>query len=120
MAVILLLGISSCSDEKIITPTDQTMYYSDVKYILNAKCATSSCHAGPNPAADFGMESYEDILAGAVRGPMVQPGRSDISMLYRTMAGISQPLMPEDQLLNKSLVDSVGQWIDDGLFNSRD
>lgn len=116
----VIWSISSCSGEKILTPTNETIYYTDIKYILDSKCATSSCHAGAEPAAKFGMETYEDILAGSIRGPMVYPERSDISMLYRTMAGISQPLMPEDKLLDKSIVDSVGQWINNGLFNSRD
>lgn len=120
IGMIIMFLSTNCSDEKIITPTDETVYYADVKYILDAKCATSDCHAGIEPAAEFGIETYEDIMAGSIRGPMVYPGRSDISMLYRTMAGISQPLMPEEKLLDKSLVDSIGQWIDDGLFNSRD
>ena len=120
IAVIAILVIVSCSSDKIITPTEKTIYYSDIKYILDAKCATSGCHAGVEPAAELGLETYEDITAGSIRGPMIFPGRSDISMLYRTMAGISQPLMPEEKLLDKSLVDSIGQWIDDGYFKSRD
>ena len=112
--------VISCSDEKIITPTDQTMYYSDIKYILDARCATSNCHAGAEPAAQLGLETYEDIAVGSIHGPMVYPGRSDISMLYRTMAGISMPQMPEEKLLDKSIVDSIGLWIDDGFFNNRE
>jgi len=120
IVIIAIWTIVSCSDEKIISPTSETIYYSDIKYILDAKCATSGCHAGAEPAAELGLENYEDILAGSIHGPIVYPGRSDISMLYRTMAGISMPLMPEDKLLEKSIVDSIALWIDDGLFNSRD
>lgn len=109
----------SCSEEKSITPSDETVYYSDVKYILDAKCATSNCHAGAKPAAGLGLENYEQILAGSDHGPVVVVGKAERSSLYTTMAWTMEPVMPIDTKLDQEFVDEVRKWINGGLFEKR-
>ncbi|MFH1701730.1 MAG: c-type cytochrome domain-containing protein [Candidatus Zixiibacteriota bacterium] len=109
----------SCSEEKVITPTAETVYYSDVKFILDAKCATSDCHAGAKPAAGLGLESYNQILTGSDHGPVVVNGKAEKSSLYRTMAWSSEPVMPYDEKLDQEFIDELQKWIDGGLFESR-
>ncbi|MDH3890655.1 MAG: hypothetical protein OEV49_06190 [candidate division Zixibacteria bacterium] len=110
--------LMSCSEEKTIVPSARTMYYADVRHILDVKCATTACHAGSKPAVGLNMESYEDILAGSENGPVVVPGNAEASLLYRTMVGTSAPAMPIDDTLPRQLSDSIGSWIRDGLFES--
>jgi hypothetical protein len=115
----ILLVALSCSEEKVIAPTNDTVYYSDVKFILDAKCATSNCHAGANPAAGLGLESYKQILAGSDHGPVVAVGNAERSSLYRTMDWTSEPVMPIDTKLDQEFINEIGKWINGGLFESR-
>lgn len=112
----IILIFSGCVEEKTITPTPQTTYYSDIRYMFDIKCATSGCHAGAEPAAALNMESYDAIMAGSSHGAMVVPGDAEASLLYRTMVGTSPPIMPPEGLLPQSLADSVSKWINDGAF----
>jgi hypothetical protein len=117
--IIAVMAISGCSEEKTIVPSSETTYYTDVKYIFDLKCATNGCHAGAEPAADLGMETYDQILAGSIHGSIAEPGNSESSSLYRTMAWTIQPVMPVDEKLPQPLIDAVAKWIDDGMFESR-
>ncbi len=121
-AIILMtvvLALMSCAEEKVITPSEDKIHYTDIKPILDLKCATSRCHYGSDPAAGLGLESYEQVLKGSDNGPVVVPGNAAASFLYRTMTGSSAPVMPLEERLPQHLIDSVGRWIDDGLFESR-
>jgi hypothetical protein len=111
--------VLSCSEEKTIVPSSESTSYADVKYIFDLKCATARCHSGDNPDAGLGLESYEKILAGSTRGPVVVPGKADASLLYRTMAWTSPPVMPIVEKLPDYMTKSVGKWIDDGLIEGR-
>jgi hypothetical protein len=119
ITVIIMLAVMSCSKEKVIAPTDETTYYTDVKPIFSVKCATAGCHAGAAPAAGLSMETYDAIVVGSVHGSVVIPGKADASPLYRTMAGTSEPIMPITEKLDQSYIDLVGKWINDGFFESR-
>lgn len=123
LAVMLVTAVISafigCAEENVITPSPNNVLYTDIRPILYLKCATARCHSGNNPAAGLGLESYEQILNGSANGPVVVPGNAAASSLYRTMAGTSAPVMPIDEKLPQPLIDSIGHWIDDGLFESR-
>ena len=116
IAITALLG---CAEEKTITPAPQTTYYTDIKYIFDIKCATSGCPAGNEPAAALGMETYDEIMAGSIHGSVITPKDAQSSLLYRTMAGTSPPLMPPEGKLPQSLNDSVAKWINDGAFETQ-
>lgn len=118
LALIIALVSTSCSDEKTIVTSTNTTYYTDVRHILDVKCATTACHGGSRPAAGLGMESYERIIAGSENGSVVAPGDAEGSLLYRTLIGASAPAMPIDDTLARQLSDSIGDWIRDGLFES--
>jgi len=124
MAGILILlaslaTVPSCSEERTIVPSLATTYYSDIRYIFDVKCLNAGCHSGDTPAAGLGMASYHNILRGSENGSVVTPGNPETSLLYRTMAHTSTPEMPVGERLPQSLVDSVGRWIRDGLFENR-
>jgi hypothetical protein len=115
---IILLVVISCSKEKIFSPTDSTTTYDDIKYIFAAKCATAGCHAGDKPAASLNLETYDGILAGSAHGPVVVPGRANKSLLYETMDWSVEPVMPAIEKLDKTHIDLVAKWINDGLLKS--
>lgn len=117
--MIVIALFLSCSEERTITPSPQTTYYTDVRYVFDIKCATTNCHAGSEPAAGLGMETYDEILAGSDHGSVIVPGDAEASLLFRTMAGTSPPLMPTEGKLPQDHIDVVKKWIDDGAFKSR-
>lgn len=118
-SAIVLLIVLSCSKEKIFAPTDETTYYEDIKYIFTVKCATSGCHAGESPAAGLNLETYDNIMAGSDHGSIVVPGRADKSLLYKTVAWTTEPVMPSTEKLDQIHIDLIAKWINDGLFRSR-
>jgi hypothetical protein len=123
--LILAVIAGGCSDAEEVIPVgsnngppngSDTLYYSDVKKILDLECATAGCHSGPYPSIGLGLETYEQVLLGSDNGPVVVPGNANSSFLYRTMTGDSPPMMPTTEWLPQPQIDSVGKWIDDGLL----
>jgi hypothetical protein len=117
--VVALAAAPSCSEERTIAKSSDTVYYSDIRYIFDVKCLNAGCHAGESPAAGLSMAGYEGILSGSENGPVVTAGDPEASLLYRTLAYTSAPEMPIGERLPRALVDSVGRWIQGGLFENR-
>lgn len=128
--LVLSLVIAGCSGEEEIIPVKSdgngssngdpnAVYYGDIKALLDVECATAGCHGGPNPGDGLAMETYEDILLGSSRGPVVVSGDAQSSSLFRTTEGTSLPFMPIGIRLDQAQIDSIGKWIDDGLLDER-
>ena len=128
--LIMPMIIIGCSGEEEIIPVKSdnngesngdpnAVYYSDIKTLLDAECATAGCHGGPNPSDGLDMETYEEILIGSSRGPVVISGDAQSSPLYRTTVGTSLPFMPIGVRLDQAQIDSIGKWIDDSLLDER-
>ncbi len=69
--------------------TATVSYRQDIQPILNRYCV--SCHGGQ---ASLYLDSYDHVLAGSARGPVVIPGNPQASELVRRIKGVSQPRMP--------------------------
>jgi len=112
MAVATLL--TGCGDDKAKALT----YQSNIKPILEANCV--SCHV-PGGAgfekSGLRLDSHEAILKGTQFGPVVVPGSSVSSTLYRLVSGQADPSirMPHGAAaLPEADVATIAAWIDQG------
>lgn len=99
---------------------EQTLTYTaDVEPIIKANCLT--CHGldgeGYEQSGQL-LDSYEGLMKGTKFGPVVVPGSSVSSTLYRLVAGKVDPSikMPHgsSKELPKAQVDIIAKWIDQG------
>lgn len=107
-----MLAGSGCSREK------PAGFVADVQPILSNYCV--ECHVpGTRGAAESGFQvgSYEAVMKGTKYGPVVAPGSSESSSLYRLVAGQVDPSiqMPHGkQQLSPAEIDTIRRWIDQG------
>lgn len=93
-------------------------YQADIKPILDTNCV--SCHVPGGSGHDqsgLRLDSYEAMMKGTKFGPVVVPGSSVSSTLYRLVAGQADPSirMPHGQAsLPETDVATIATWIDQG------
>ena len=122
IAVISLFGVS-CS-----LPVS---YNKDIKPILVANCLT--CHDGSGEGSStsgFSVKTYDSIMNGTKFGPVVVPGSSESSTLYRLVAHkvdekIQMPPHHNEALaegrrkaLTERQIEYIEKWIDQGAKNN--
>lgn len=96
-------------------------YQTNIKPILEANCV--SCHVPGNVGYDksgLRLDNYEAMMKGTQFGPVVVPGSSVGSTLYRLVAGQADPSirMPHGQAaLSDADVATIAAWIDQGAKN---
>jgi cytochrome c553 len=96
-------------------------YQTNIKPILEANCV--SCHVPGNVGYDksgLRLDNYEAMMKGTQFGPVVVPGSSVSSTLYRLVAGQADPSirMPHGQAaLSDADVATIAAWIDQGAKN---
>lgn len=97
-------------------------YEDHVKPILDARCVT--CHGTQFPGGGITLATYEGILKGGnsqAQFPAVVKGDRAASLLYRVLNGDTQTArrMPlGGPYLAAEQIDTIGQWIDDGLLRA--
>ena len=110
-ALMIALTQTGCG-EKPLT------YRTAIKPVLDARCV--ACHL-PGQAGyektGLRLDSYDALMKGTRFNPVVRPGSSVSSTLYRMLAGPLDPSirMPHgDARLPKETVAMIGAWIDQG------
>ena len=103
---------SGCGDKPLT-------YQTDIKPILEANCM--ECHVPGGKGYEktgLRMDSHEALLKGTNLGPVIVPGSSVSSTLYRLVSGQADPSirMPHggQAELSDEDVRKVGAWIDQG------
>ena len=66
--------------------------YQDLKPLFQNRCVV--CHSGPGAPLGLSLDSYQGLMEGSSRGPVVKPGEPGGSELLRRLRGDSQPRMP--------------------------
>lgn len=66
--------------------------FSSLFPILQTRCVM--CHSGPTAAAALRLDSFESLIAGSSKGPVIKAGDPAGSELIRRIKGIAQPRMP--------------------------
>lgn len=80
------------------------------------------CHSGNNPASEFSVVTFEDILRGGESGSVIVPGKPDESRLWH-LVGLQDPIkMPQGQaLLKRKNAQDLKTWIAEGArFDGKD
>lgn len=105
---------TGCSDKTLT-------YQTNIKPILDANCI--ECHVpggkGFNKSGLL-LDSYDGLMKGTRLGPVVVPGSSVSSTLYRLVSGQADPSinMPHGMAaLPDADVAAIGAWIDQGAKN---
>ena len=103
----------------------------DIKPILAANCLT--CHDGSGEGSStsgFSVKTYDSIMNGTKYGPVVVPGSSESSTLYRMVAHkvdekIQMPPHHKETLaegrrkaLTERQIEYIEKWIDQGAKNN--
>lgn len=89
-------------------------YREDIQPIFNRSCV--NCHGGQ---AGLYLDSYDHVMAGSARGPVVIPGDPQASELVRRITGASQPRMPlNGPALPAVDMKAIESWIAEGAPNN--
>lgn len=108
----IAIMLNGCSDNRTLT------YQANIKPILDTHCV--SCHVPGGIGYEkigLRLDSYDAIMNSTRFGPIVQPGSSISSVLYRLLSGKLDPSirMPHGQAkLSEENVAMIGAWIDQG------
>ena len=119
----LCIGLSGC-DRPV-------SYAADVQPLLTESCG--SCHFRTGEGlvtSGFSVANYDDVMEGTSLGPVVIPGSSESSNLYRVIAAKTAPeirMPPHHQEslaegrgapLSEAQVAVIKRWIDEGAKNN--
>lgn len=115
----------------IIGCSNQVSFKDDVKPILTSKCL--SCHDGTGEGSTksgFNVQDYTTLMKGTKNGPVIVPGSSASSTLYRLIDHKADPKiqMPphhdvalaegKAEPLKDAQISIIKQWIEQGAKNN--
>lgn len=115
LSILAAASQTGCSDDK--PPT----YQASIKPILDAHCV--ACHVpGGSGYEQSGLrlDSYDALMKGTRLNPVVHPGSSLSSTLYRMVSGqldASIRMPHNESKLTEKNVSMIGAWIDQGAKN---
>lgn len=93
---------------------DPVQYEKEIEPILRAKCTV--CHSGKELKGKFDAGSYEGVMKGGAKGPVVIPGKSAESPLVHYVGKTQKPFMPpkDEEPLTPQELALIKLWIDQG------
>ena len=95
-------------------PADALGYTEDIQPLFERTCI--ACHSGVVQQLNLQVTSYEGLLRGSLRGPVVMPGDAENSVLWQMIGSGKMPLIGQLTLSEK---DAVRRWIEDGALRQR-
>lgn len=89
--------------------------YADLAPLFTVRCVM--CHGGTAPIAGLSLDSYDGLLDGSARGPVVVAGDAGASELVRRIKGESLPRMPMTgpPFLSDEEIAAIERWVADGM-----
>lgn len=111
--------------------SDRVSFNDDIKPILVSNCLT--CHDGSGEGSSksgFSVKSYSSVMQGTKNGPVIVPGSSVSSTLYRLIDHKADPMiqMPphhtvslaegKAEPLKQAQIEMIKQWIEQGAKNN--
>lgn len=110
LVLILVLVVQQAQAETSVNST-----YADLAPILTQRCVM--CHAGDAAPAGLRLDSYQAIVQGSAKGPVVKAGEPAASELIRRIKGVSQPRMPMTgpPFLSDKEIALFETWVANGL-----
>jgi len=70
-----------------------------------------SCHGPQRQESGLRLDSRQAVLRGGDRGPIVEPGHPEQSLLIRAIRRQDDLQMPPEQALTASQVEAVSEWV---------
>ena len=105
------LALVFCATASILGAAGTPVSFSkDIKPIFEARCI--KCHGGAMQLAKLDLRSREAALKGGEKGPSIVPGKPELSILFKRVAGMEKPAMPMDGKLSAAEVDVLKRWIE--------
>jgi Planctomycete cytochrome C/Leucine rich repeat len=96
------------------------IYLDVVQPALDRRC--SGCHNNSKTSGGLSMRSYETLMKGGSKGPVITPGDPSASDLFRrvNLTPDRSDFMPKDGKtpLNKNEIAAIGWWISQGAPKS--
>lgn len=80
--------------------------------VLQLRCVR--CHGPTEASGGLRLDSYDTIMQGGERGPVVMPGNSNASLLIRKVLRRDKPAMPPRKPLTGSEIRALAAWIQSG------
>ena len=109
-AVLLAVTVGTTIGAEAQNPAAFT---SDIRPIMERSCW--DCRGEEFQRSGLDLRTRDDAILGGRSGPAIVPGRADESLFYRMIAGLEEPLMPEDgPSLSAAEIAAVRAWIDGG------
>jgi hypothetical protein len=108
---LLLTKSQSCSQTFSRAP----IWQHEILPVLKKNCI--QCHGGEETIADLDLTSFEKVLKGGVRGPMISPGHPEMSLLWDL---IENDEMPKNRNLSSAEKQLIKGWIEYGRFPSKE
>jgi mono/diheme cytochrome c family protein len=111
LALLTLFGLTGGAQAADVT-------YADIEPVLSSRCIV--CHAGDSPPIGLHLDSFNGLIKGGTRGPVVKAGKPQESELIRRLKGINQPRMPMNgpPYLSNEQIALFEAWIKQGLAAS--
>jgi len=111
----MLMLVPGLSIPPAISQTDDPDTYAAVAPILTERCIM--CHSGDAAPLGLRLDTFDSVLKGSTRGPVVKAGDTAGSELIRRLKGISQPRMPMTgpPFLSDAEIATFESWVNSGL-----
>ncbi|MGH8729431.1 MAG: c-type cytochrome domain-containing protein [Burkholderiales bacterium] len=115
-AAVLTIGVALTGCTRAVS------FRSDIQPILKSHCIECHSEGGIGfKKSGFRADSYASVMQGTKYGPVVEPGSSISSTLYRLVAGKTDPAirMPYHRNpLPEETVELIATWINQGAKNN--
>jgi hypothetical protein len=128
---VLIIGLAIAAPFIGTGCSKQVSFSADVQPVLNEYCIM--CHDGKGEGSEksgYILTSYTDVMTGTKFGPVIVPGDSESSTLYRVISGKVSPKigMPptgpaslaigRGHELKPGQITAIQKWIDQGAPNN--
>ena len=98
------------------TPAEQAeggqLFNDKVKPILKRRCG--KCHGEDDARSGLRVDSREALLCGGHRGPAIELGKPDSSLLIQSVLQTGDLKMPRRGKLSPEEIQALSDWIKDG------
>ena len=106
------LFVFACSNESVEDLADpcnpaEPSYQNEIKGIVDANCATSGCHLGPNAVNNLDLSKYENLKSIAGTGQLIS-----------RITGSGGAIMPPTGKMPQCEISKISAWVQDGAPNN--
>lgn len=120
LALFTMVVLAACGSQAPVAtstprdPASPVSFTKDVMPILQANCV--KCHGVEKVSRGLDLTTFEKMMNGSIKGPVVVPGNSEKSNLFTMVA---QGKMPKQgQKLSAAQLELLKSWIDAGAQNN--